>query len=162
MLTALLLLVALERVVNVIEQVDPIDDSHAVFAVIGTQRSHLAIGCNDVSKPESIQVIVTFERYIGNASPGILAGGRDIQYRFDAAPAQAVRWYSHDNQVFALSDINRPIKFILQMKGSRRVFFRTTNYSGDSVEEGFEYKDPDDAINKMLDRCGFSNDGKLK
>jgi hypothetical protein len=141
-----------------VEHVDPITDAKSVYAVAGTSEQHLALGCDD-TRARSVRVVAHFNRYIGDATPGIIAGGTPLQYRFDKRPPVAVRWYSHDREVTAEQEITRPLKFILDMKGSSSVYLRATDDEGDAFDMGFTYDNATPVIEQMLTACGLNADG---
>jgi len=143
---------------RIIERVDPINDSKSFYAVVGDENQHLAFGCDDVSA-RSVRVVARFNNYIGDSKPGILMGGTDVQYRFDKRPPVAVRWYSHDREVSAEAEITRPARFIQEMKDSRTVYLRATNYDGDSFDMGFSYENATPIIQQVLTACGLNADG---
>jgi hypothetical protein len=144
---------------RILERVDPIKDTTSVYAVIGDAKQHLAIGCDNISDRSSIRVVVRYERYIGEATPGILMGGVNVQYRFDKRPAETVRWYSHDREIMAESERTNPLKFMIDMKGSTGVVIRTTKYDGDFEDLVLQYANPDAIIERVFVRCGFNPDG---
>jgi hypothetical protein len=143
---------------RIIEHVDPITDSKSIYAVVGDSSRHLALGCDDV-RARSVRVVVHFDRYIDDATPGILMGGTDVQYRFDKQSPVSARWYSHGQEVTAEVERTRPLEFILRMKGSTSAYLRATNYDGDPVDMQFTYENAAPVIERMLSACGLNPDG---
>jgi hypothetical protein len=144
--------------VRIVEHLDPITDNKSVYAVVGNSEQHLALGCDD-TRARSVRVVVHFNQYIGDATPGIIAGGTLLQYRFDKRPPVAVRWYSHDREVTAEEEITHPIKFILDMKGSSSVYLRAFDFDGDAFDMSFTYENATPVIEQMLTACGLNANG---
>ncbi|MEZ5744360.1 MAG: hypothetical protein R3D89_11725 [Sphingomonadaceae bacterium] len=138
------------------EQADPLDDHISIYALAGDNRRHLAVGCEDASDPDSLRVVIKFGRYIGEGTPGILAGGTIVQYRFDKGAAQTVRWYSFDEQVLAEPPRTKPLRFISELRGSTKLFVRAHTKSGNTVDIAFTYDDPTLAVDAVLEKCGHS------
>jgi hypothetical protein len=145
---------------RIIEAVDPIDDQRSVYVVFGSRDKNIALGCSNVEDRSTIRVSILFDKYIGDARPGYIAGGRELQYRFDGMPAETVFWFSHDRTVSAELDKTRPVQFILKMKSTKALQLRTFDYDGDAVDMGFLYSDPTDLIAQVLTRCGYDQSGK--
>lgn len=143
---------------RIVERVDPITDNKSIYAVVGTPEQHLALGCDD-ARARSVRVVAHFKQYIGDAKPGIIAGGADFQYHFDKRPPISARWYSHDQEVTAEEEITRPLRFILDMKGSTSIYLRARNYDGDAFDMQFTYENATPTIEQMLVACGLSADG---
>ena len=143
---------------RITEHVDPITDARQIYAIVGTPQHYLALGC-DSDRDHAINVVVHFKQYIGESSPGILLGGTDVQYRFDQQPPAAVRWFSHDHQVSASTSPTKPVRFALEMKGTRSVYVRAICPGEDPVDARFEYEDATPMIETMLGKCGLNPDG---
>ncbi|MFL6726125.1 MAG: hypothetical protein ACJ8FS_06390 [Sphingomicrobium sp.] len=143
---------------RIVEHVDPISDTKSVYAVVGNTEQHLALGCND-QRARSVRIIAHFNQYVGDATPGLLLGGTDLQYRFDKQSPMSVRWYSHGREVTAESERTKPLTFILGMKVSTAVYLRATDYDGDPVDMSFTYENAGPIIEQMLTACGLNSNG---
>jgi hypothetical protein len=144
---------------RIVEHVDPINDSKSVYAIVGEADRHLAVGCDNVTNQSSIRVVVHFNRYIGDAIPGIISGGTQMQYRFDQRPAETVFWFSRGKEVMAEAGRTLPMKFISSMRSSSRVYIRAFDYNANPVDLTFNYENAQDMVEDMFVRCGFSPDG---
>lgn len=134
------------------------NDSRSVYAIVGGADHHLAIGCDNASE-KSVRVVARFNRYIGDAKPGILLGGRELQFRFDQRPAETVFWWSHEREVTAEQEITKPVAFINKMRGSTSLYLRALNYDLEPVDMKFTYADPTPMIEDVFTRCGLNKDG---
>lgn len=160
MLLTLALLAAIQTVPRISEQVDPLTDEKSVYLVVGNASANVALGCSNTADVGSVRVVAHFDKYVGDATPGILAGGRDLLYRFDARPARSVLWYAHGHDVFAESTPTKPLAFMLEAKGSTLLNLRSTDLDGDQADMAFSYPDATALIETVLLRCGFTIDGK--
>ena len=156
-LLAMVLLPGWGGAMRVTTPADPLTDKRQVYAIVGDANRHLAIGC-DVEGSKELQVVLKLDRYIGTATPGILAGGQEITYRFDQLPARSVRWASSDDTITGYGKM-RPMPFVLQMKGTGTVFIRTIRSDGEAFEIRFNYDGATEAIEAALLRCGFDTNG---
>ena len=142
---------------RVSERSDPVDDSGEVWAVVGDQRRHVAVGCDRGTSPKPTLVIRT-GRYLGAEKRGILLGGRDITIRFDNKPALVWRAeYEDDGVVEDKAEFVR--KFVAGANGSRRMVIRALNYDSEEVDMIYEYADPTEVIRTALNRCSAGERG---
>jgi hypothetical protein len=148
-------LVAAPSAARIVERVDPISDERSVYAVVGDSTANLALGCASVGDPSTVRVVAHFPRYIGEATPGLVLGGQELQYRFDKRPSETVYWYANGQTVRAEAQRTRPVAFMMQMKGTTSVHLRALNYALDPVDMAFSYPDPTALIEDVLVRCGF-------
>lgn len=153
-------LATISAVPRVTERIDPITDERSVYAIIGDARVHLAMGCSNANDPRTVRVVAHFNQYVGEAQPGILAGGREVLYRFDQRAPRSVLWYAHGREVFAESKPTNPIQFMLEMKGSSTLNLRSVDAAGDQADMALSYADPTVAVEDVLMRCGFTANGR--
>jgi hypothetical protein len=160
MLLTLALLASIQAVPRLSEHVDPLTDERSVYLVIGNATANVALGCSNTADIDTVRVVAHFDKYVGDATPGILAGGRDLLYRFDRRPARSVLWYAHGHDVFAESTPTKPLEFMREAKGSTLLNLRSTDPDGDQADMAFSYPDATSLIETVLVRCGFTVDGK--
>jgi hypothetical protein len=156
----LAVLAAVGSVTRVTEHVDPITDERSIYAIIGDPRVHVAMGCSNANDPRTVRVVAHFNEYVGEARPGILAGGREVLYRFDQRAPRSVLWYAHDREVFAESTPTNPIQFMLEIKGSTGLNLRSIDAAGDQANMSLTYTDPTAVVEDVLVRCGFTTEGR--
>lgn len=129
-------------------QTDPIDDSGSMWLVIGSQREHLAIGCELGQAPE---VVFQTRAYLGENRRGLLAGGRELAYRFDQAPAVSAFWSYESDRV--MTDRASEFRaFVDGLRGSRTVYLRLTKFDGESANYRFNYPSPAD-LDQIVSAC---------
>lgn len=142
---------------RITELVDPIDDRRSALVMLERGKTYLAVGCLNVEDRSTIVAVAKFERFVGRETPGLIAGGTAIQYRFDQRPHAAERWSSQRYLVSAKGPA--AMRFLLAMKGSRQITMRAQRYDNDIVQLSFAYSDPARMIDTVLGRCGFNPDG---
>lgn len=142
---------AIEGRFRIFDSRDPVDDKRTLHAIIGTQGKHVAVGCSD-HEGGGLQVVAKFDQYVGDAKPGLLAGGRLIYYRFDDQPALSGHWHSWDSTV-ATGENASPAAFVEGLAGSTRLFLRTEDYDGRQVEMAYTYPDPSEELKTVLAYC---------
>jgi hypothetical protein len=147
---------------QIIEGVDPINDTKSAFMFVGGTKSFIGIGCQNVSDRNTLKVMVYFTRYIGSGTPGLLMGGTTVDYRFDRRPPKSERWYSETDFVQAQGDRAPPIPFILEMKRSTSAHVRATSSDGSTIVDApFVYSEPASLIETVLVKCGYNPDGTV-
>ena len=145
------------------EKVDRITDAKSVHLTLRPRpRAFLSMGCLREGDPSTMQVVISFDATIGYKKPGYLAGGQDVEYRFDQRPARGLRWYSDIDRVYALADdpVAKPMPFVTSMRGTTSLFMRTIDSFGRSKTLDLNYPDATDVIDQLLARCGFDAEGK--
>lgn len=141
------------------EEVDPITDQRSAFLYFTGKTAGFVIGCEEAGNRKSFRVAIGLGRYVGDATPGLLAGGREVYFRMDDRPAIMERWYAHNRQVSAEADITQPMTFVRSLMGSTSLYVRTYDSSNDAVEVAFTYPTADEAVADVLVRCGFDRAG---
>lgn len=141
--------------VRVQEQVDQIDDTVSVYALLGGRDKYIAMGCSEKGNPKSIRVVYRHKAFLGGKSFSA------VQYRFDEQKAGEAMWnVAGPDLVAERSD--DPLPFILGMKGSSSLYLRVFDYQGTPVNTRFDFIDPSLQIEDMLARCGFTADGQVE
>lgn len=130
---------------------DPVDDTSQIWAVIGDQNRHVAIGC-DKGFGNKLQLVIETGTYLGAEKRGILLGGRDITLRFDDNPP--LKWRAEYEDRGVIEDKQEFVSNVIsQARGSRRLVVRATNYEGDDIDLLFNYPDPSLVIQQALQLC---------
>ena len=96
--------------VRIVAPADPLSDKRQVYALVGDADHHLAVGC-EVEGSRDVEAVIKFGRHIGDAVPGIFAGGRELNYRLDQASAETVWWGSSGDTITARSNKAKPMRF---------------------------------------------------
>lgn len=136
---------------KVSERRDAIEDTAEIYAVVGSQRQHLAVGC-DKSLSPGLRLIFRSGQYLGDERRGLLAGGRDIALRFD--DHEPMRWRAEYEKDGVIEDQQKQVRAVLgQLKSSRKVVVRALTYEHAEVDTVFTYAPPAQAIDDVLERC---------
>lgn len=159
MLIALLLMIqAAPESFRLADIKDPLDDGITRAALVAHEHEYLSLICPKGQNQPS--VVLEFPRYVGNVRSGILAGGQQVDYRIDSRAPETAMWDSNGHTVSAIRPDQEPVKFMLKLKGSRKIYMRTYDLSQNAVEMTFDYEEPTSAIDDVLAHCGFGADGK--
>ena len=134
------------------ERRDPITGVAQVWAVVGSQQRHVAIGCETAASGE-LQLIFRFGKYLGSESRGLLMGGRPIAVRFDEnAPMSWRANYEDDGITETKPDLIR--RFVENAKASRRLVVRAQDYEFNEVDLIIRYgADPGPTIERAIRHC---------
>lgn len=139
------------------ERTDPVVDSAEIWAVVGDQRQHVAVGC-DKGESSRPRLVIRTGKYLGAEKRGILLGGRDITVRFDDKPPLVWRAeYEEDGIVEDKAE--HVAKFVTAAMGARRMVIRALNYEFEEVDLIYEFSDPSEVIRTALNRCAAGERG---
>lgn len=134
---------------------DAISDAVSVLAVLGDKRGGVAIGCED-TKAQKLVATVPLPNFVGIERAGILAGGINVQYRFDDDKPVDSQWEATGHQIIWRWNTNTgPVDFIRRLKTSTKLHVRVWKSDGNPEDIAFNYAAPAVVVDRVLARCGY-------
>jgi hypothetical protein len=131
---------------------DPITDAVSAFAVAGTQKGRLYIGC-DPDRYRGIRVSFRSQAWL--ADEEAFARTRKMVYRFDEAVPVRGRWDIKDDRA-TLRPWSKVPGFLSWALVSRRLVIRSKDIEERERDLVFSLEGSRPAIDKMLEVCRMS------